>query len=148
MPDTHVTISETIRIAAPPEAVWDFTQDYATRGLWDAAVETVEVLSTEPRRVRLRLRATGSATFEYVLDRRPIRTSLRMTDVESRWVAEGGGSWDYEPVAGGTAWTQTNTLVLRGPYRVFAPLVAWSLRRSVRQAMRRAKVLIERAERG
>jgi hypothetical protein len=71
-----------------------------------------------------------------------------MIDVDSRWVAGGGGSWDYEPVAGGTAWTQTNTLVLRGPYRVFAPLVAWSLRRSVRQAMRRAKVLIERAERG
>jgi len=68
-----------------------------------------------------------------------------MEDVAARWLAGGGGSWDYAADGDGTLWTQTNTLILRprllGP--VLGPFVARSLRRSTRTAMARAKAILE-----
>jgi hypothetical protein len=145
MTGPHVTVRETVVVRRPPGDVWDYTQDYANRTAWDQGVRAVDVLDADPRRVRVDLQGTGSATLEYQLDRRPERTSLRMVDVVSRWIAGGGGSWEYSPVPGGTAWTQTNTLVLRHRRlgRLLAPLVERSLRANTRTAMRRAKGILE-----
>ena len=145
MTGPHITVRETVLVRRPPSEVWDYTQDFANRTTWDLGVRAVDVLDDAPRRVRVDLQGTGSATLEYQLDRRPERTSLRMVDVVSRWIAGGGGSWEYSPVPGGTAWTQTNTLVLRHRRlgRLLAPLVERSLRSNTRTAMRRAKGILE-----
>jgi len=147
MPDDRVmvTVTESIEIARPPEAVWDYTQDYGRRAEWDVGVRTAQLLSDEPRRARLELAGLGPVTLEYRLFRRPERTSLAFTDVPAGWIVGGGGSWDYDLVPAGTRWTQTNTLVLRPGIRsrLLAPLIRIRLVASTRSSLRRAKQRLE-----
>jgi len=44
----NVTVKESIWIAAPIEAVWDYTQDYAHRREWDDSILEAEVVQEEP----------------------------------------------------------------------------------------------------
>lgn len=143
--DRSITIRESVDIARPPDAVWDYTQDYANRTAWDVGVEAVEILGADPRRVRLRLAGTGWVTIEYRLDRRPVRTSLAFTESDAGWLAGGGGSWDYEAIEHGTRWTQTNTLVFanRLVAMLLRPLARRRLAASTRTAMAAAKAVLE-----
>ena len=141
-----VTVTETVLVARPPEAVWDFTQDYARRPEWDAAILEAEVIETGAT-PRIRIRAAGGlrGVFQYKLLDRPRRTTLVLTDVESRMIRGGGGSWSYEPADGGTRWTQTNSLKLEDGFiaRLLVPVVRWNMRKSTRRAMHAAKRLLE-----
>jgi hypothetical protein len=141
-----VSVTESVFVARPPEDVFDFTQDYAQRAEWDAGVTHAELLSEEPRAARVMIRGLGKATVTYQLFRRPERTSAAFTDVESAWICGGGGSWQYEPVQGGTQWQQTNTLELKRPrlMRLLAPWIERSLRQSTRTSMATAKERLER----
>lgn len=146
--DRHViTVIETIVVAATPEAVFDYTQDFTKRPEWDAGIVEAAAVGDAPRAVRIRIRGLGSATVVYQLDRRPERTSAAFTDVRSAWMTGGGGSWQYEPIAGGTRWQQTNSLELKWPRlaRLLAPLIERSLRRSTRSSMAEAKRRLEAA---
>jgi hypothetical protein len=141
----RITVSESIQVERAPADVFDFTQDYARRGKWDRLVVRTQSLDGGVRRFRIKVRGTGSYTVEYRLFRRGVRTSARFTDVDSSWLAGGGGSWRYTPSGAGTRWIQTNTLELRsrwwlGPAR---SLVRLALRRSMRRAMSNAKRLME-----
>jgi hypothetical protein len=142
--DTSITIRQTIVITAPPDVVWDLTQDFGRRRDWEPGIEAAELLASDPRRVRVRLKDTGSVTIAYRLERRPVRTSLAFEDVDSPWIRGGGGSWEYEPVEGGTRWTRTDTLVLRN--RLIAVLFGAVIRRrfatGTAEAMARAGALI------
>ncbi len=142
---TTVTVSETVHVARPPEDVFDYTQDYAYRTDWDPAIAEVEVLTEEPRRIRVRAPGVGTYVVEYKLFRRGDRTSAAFTEVDSRWVSGGGGSWRYEPKDEGTDWTQTNTLELRHARlgRLLAPWVERQLRSAMRKGMARAKSILE-----
>lgn len=95
--DTNLTIRESIKIAAPPNVVLDYTQDFAHRRDWDDPSEAAQVVATEPRRVRVRLKDTGTATIVYRLERRPELTRLAFEDIESPWIRGGGGSWTTKP---------------------------------------------------
>ena len=141
----QVTASETLVVRRSPEAVFDFTQDYAHRTEWDSGVSEVEVLGDDPPQVRLTIRGLGRVTVAYRLFRRPERTSAAFVDVESRWIVGGGGSWQYTGVPDGTEWSQTNTLELRPglAMRVLAPWIRRSLRSSMRTAMAHARERLE-----
>jgi hypothetical protein len=140
-----VTVTESLWVNCPPEAVWDYTQDYTRRPEWDAGVAEATILGTEPRTVRVRIPNLGSMTVLYRLDRRPERTSAAFTDVDSAWVSGGGGSWEYEAVDGGTRWQQTNSLELKRPRLAFllGPMLERGLRGSTRRAMAEAKRRLE-----
>lgn len=143
---TNVTIKESIRIAASPETVWDYTQNYAHRTEWDDAILEAKVLQTEPAPlVRIRGKGGLSFTAKYTLFRRPQITSLAMIDVESSWASGGGGSWLYEAHDGGTLWTQTNTLSIKNLflYRLLRPLFERQLHSGTQRAMHKAKQLLE-----
>lgn len=139
----NVTVSEALHVAAPPELVWDFTQDYGQRSSWDRSILEAEVLESSPL-PRVRIRGAGglAGVFQYKLFDRPRRTSLVLTDVESWAISGGGGSWSYEPALGGTLWTQTNSLAVKHGW--LGPFVRWTLRRETRKAMRAAKRMVER----
>jgi hypothetical protein len=145
----NISVSETLFVAAAPERVFDFTQDYGRRAEWDSAILGAEVLHEAPQRtVRIRGPAGLRALLVYKLFDRPRMTSLEMRDIERGFgVTGGGGSWRYEPAEGGTLWTQNNTLVVRsrGLHWLLAPGMRWHLRRITRKAMARAKALIEGA---
>ena len=140
-----VTVSETIHVERSPEMVFDYTQDYATRTDWDDQVTAAEVLSEEPRRVRITVRGLGTFTLEYRLFRRGDRTSAAFTDLGNAFFSGGGGSWRYEARGGGTDWTQTNSLELRRPRLLgwLAPVVEWNLRNGTRRAMANARSMME-----
>src|SRR5271155_3415213 len=101
----NVTVEERIEIAAPPEVVWDFTQDWTTRETWDSSVSSAEILSMDPLVVKV---AQGGMRYvnRYKIAERPRRTSLAITEVTPAWVVVGGGgSWTYaETPSGGTNW--------------------------------------------
>ena len=141
----RITVTESIQVDRPPAEVFDFTQDYARRGEWDRLVTGTRSLDGGVRRFRIRVRGTGSYTIEYRLFRRAERTSARFTDVDSSWLAGGGGSWRYQPSGSGTRWVQTNTLELRPRWwlRPARSLVRLALRHSMRRAMSNAKRLME-----
>jgi hypothetical protein len=111
-----VSVTEWIWVNRPPEAVFDYTQDYAHRTEWDAGIAEATLVGTEPRAARVRIPRLGSMTVRYQLDRRPERTSATFVDVDSAWITGGGGSWQYEPVDGGTRWQETNSLELKGDW--------------------------------
>ena len=140
-----ITVSETLHVRRPPEAVFDFTQDYATRSDWDPVIREARVLRDEPRTVRVSVNGVGSYSIVYAMFRRPERTSASFEEVRSWWLRGGGGSWQYVPRDGGTDWTQTNTLELRHPrlLRPLAPLVRRQLRDGMRAGMARAKAILE-----
>jgi uncharacterized protein YndB with AHSA1/START domain len=145
MEKIHVEV--TVEIAAPPDAVWDYTQDYAHRTAWDRTIHEARVEAEHPERIVWVRGAGFVCRFRYKLFDRPHRTSLAMVDLRSLLFAGGGGSWSYEPVPGGTRWTQIGTLVFRNRLVAFflAPLVRWMLERSTRTAMQVAKRTIEAA---
>ncbi len=59
-----LTVSESLIIERTPEAVWDFTQDFAQRSAWDPSILEARVIEREPRpRVEVR----GPAGFSAVL---------------------------------------------------------------------------------
>jgi hypothetical protein len=142
-----VTVTESITIAASPEAVWDYTQDWTQRTTWDPAVREVIAISEGPRR-EVRARFSGGVIFDvvYKLIDRPHKTSLAMAG-GSTWFVGGGGSWRYEAEGSGTRWGQTNTLVTadRLVMRLLSPFVRATLRRQTRRAMQNVKARFERA---
>jgi uncharacterized protein YndB with AHSA1/START domain len=145
----NVTVTHSVTIAAPPERVWDYTQDYQHRATWDASVIEAEVEQEAPTRV-VRVRGVGGMKFRlrYKVSARPTKTSLVMTDVGSLLFSGGGGSWVYAPDGRGTRWTQHNTLTFRSSFVgwLLGPLVRWQLLRVCIRAMRKAKGIIEELE--
>ncbi len=125
--------------------MFDFTQDYSKRSTWDPDNTDSELLSEEPRRIRSTVKGVGSAVVEYKLFRRPERTSAAFTEVDSRYVTGGGGSWSYAARDGGTDWTQNNTIELKPGFmsRLLAPMVRRSLASSMRKSMAAAKSIME-----
>lgn len=141
-----VNVRATRVVNAPPEAVWDFTQDYALRPTWDRSVIAATVIGLHPRTIDIRGRGGFRCTLVYKADRRPSRTSLTMTRVRSAVIESGGGSWRYDPCPQGTRWTQINTLRLRLPRwtgPITRPIVGLMFRAQVRAAMRAASAAIE-----
>jgi hypothetical protein len=143
----RITVTADAFVRCPPEAVWDFTQDFGRRPSWDASLIEATVLRGEPlRRVRVHCRGGLRAVFRYVRSDRPRQTSLVLEEVRSALVQGGSGAWSYEAEEGGTRWTQRNSIVLRGGWtRMLAWLVRLSLRYATRRAMRRAKATLEGA---
>ena len=142
---TTVTVTETIHVERPPEVVFDYTQDYASRADWDPAISAARLVSEDPRVARIRGPGIGVYDLTYRLYRRPERTSAAFSGIRSSWLEGGGGSWTYEPRDGGTDWTQTNTLELKGRWvgPLLAPLVRRRLRDGMRAGMAAAKGILE-----
>ena len=147
----RITVSRSLFVARPPEAVWDFTQDYARRCAWDASILEAVVVAAQPApRVRIRARGGLRAVLQYQKFDRPSQTSLLMEDVRSTVVAGGGGSWSYAAQGEGTLWTQTNSIVMRpGWWRaLLAPLARGQLEASTRRSMEKARTILESSAAG
>ncbi len=141
-----ITIKESIFVALPPEEVYDFTQDYSKRPLWDPLVKEANMLETEPTRViYLKAKDGSTMTVRYKQEDRPHKTSLAMTEVQSQMMQGGGGSWQYEAQDGGTLWTQVNTIILKDALwaKLMIPVATKYFKDKTIQAMQKAKELME-----
>lgn len=142
-----ITIKQSIFINKPKSIVWDYTQNYAKRSVWDTSVLSAEVLHTSPNRmVKLKLKGNTTMTFVYKLDDKPNKTTLKAIEIESAYIKSAGGSWNYEDKDGGTIWTQVNTMVLKDS--VFLSLFSWSfkflIQAQTRRAMNKVKAILEK----
>ncbi|HUR32024.1 MAG TPA: SRPBCC family protein [Saprospiraceae bacterium] len=142
-----ITIKHSIIITKPREIVWDYTQNYDNRPIWDYSIVKAEVLQDSPNRI-IRLKAKGNTimTFHYKHDDRPHKTSLVAKEVISPIIESAGGSWTYDKIGRGTLWKQTNTIVFKNNLmsRLMLPFYKWVFTRQIRGAMRCAKLKIER----
>ncbi len=141
-------MTETVHVRRTPDEVFDYTQDYAHRREWDSLVTSAQVLSEEPRRVRLTMSGLGTFTLAYKLFRRGGRTSAAFEIEKSPLFSGGGGSWDYAARADGTDWSQTSTVEFKNAFlgRLFGPMIRWNMRRSSLKAMNRARDIMESPE--
>lgn len=146
MKKVKLVIRHSIYIDQSREKVWDFTQDYSKRLMWDTSVEDVEQLASAPsRRIKLKMKGRTTMVFVYKLDDRPNKTTLFATEVKSPFIESAGGSWSYQDQGNGTLWLQSNTLVLKkNPLLWLFGFVLWKIfERNTKQAMMNAKQLIE-----
>ncbi|MGH2587380.1 MAG: SRPBCC family protein [Dehalococcoidia bacterium] len=142
---TTVTRTEQIVIAASLDAVWEYTQDYCRRWEWDATVLIFREGEGTGGTVHALTLGGLRCTLRRTLVEHPRRSGFLLVNVESPWVAGGGGEWLYEPTPGGTRWTQTNSLVVQPdlPPRQLRLLIAWQLGMGTRRAMEAARTCIE-----
>jgi hypothetical protein len=151
-----ITATHSIVIAASPEKVWDYTQDWRKRREWDdtvVKVEEIEDAPGEPKRIRARFQGGLRFDVHYKMNDRPRKTSLAMqasdgSSLMGHWLTGGGGSWRYDDRGDGrTEWFQFNTLTLKEHWlmRLLSPLLLWGLNRNTVRAMKKAKRLIEAA---
>lgn len=141
-----IVVRYAIQVNATPEQVWDFTQDYEQRPLWDESISKTEILNEgEKKRVRVWGSDGSRMVFEYKLFERPSITTLSMEVEASRFLESGGGSWKYEANETGALWTQINSVSIKPNLllNLIKPLIAWSLQYAQKKAMHKAKKLME-----
>jgi len=139
-------IKHAIFIKKPREQVWDFTQDYGNRPIWDYTIKDAYVIETHPHKI-IRFKTTGNTTmtFVYKQDERPYKTSLATSEIHSMIIDSAGGSWTYEVVNGGTNWTQRNTIQFKQkPLIAFLlPILRWMFNKQICRSMNKAKRILE-----
>lgn len=141
-----ITIKETILISKPREVVWDYTQNYNNRTVWDNSVIETMVLQTEPNRiVKLRLRGNTTMIFYYKLYDRPRKTTLVAKEITSSFIESAGGSWSYDGQDGATQWTQINTIVFKPTsfLKFLLPIYKLIFSTQTKRAMKNVKHEIE-----
>lgn len=143
----NITITYSIIIEQRCETVFDFTQDFSKRTLWDHSIESFEIISEFPERiVMVKSKGGIQSTLLYKQFERPSNTSLRMTAISSPFILDGGGSWTYEESGNGnTRWSQTNTLSLPKSLtgRILKYFVKRALLRNTIESMDRVKAILE-----
>ena len=144
---SSVTIQYSVRVFLPADEVWDFTQDFNKRMLWDSSIKKATVIQDQPHRlVKIKAKWGVRGTLKYKLEKKPEKTSLVLKNIKSPLMRGGGGSWVYHESDGFTLWTQTNTLILKKglPSLLLKSLVHYFLKRDTRRAMYKAKKLMEK----
>lgn len=148
MDKINLTFQYSIIINRTPEDVFDFTQDFSKRTLWDKSIVECKLVSEFPeRKAHIKIKEGMTATLEYKLFDRPNKTSLRMTGISSPLMVEGGGSWTYvKQDQGATLWTQTNTLSLKKSFigKLLKRFVEKGLERNTIASMQNVKSLLEK----
>jgi hypothetical protein len=139
---------ESISIHRPRARVFDYTQDYGQRLVWDTFLREA-VLRDGAERAGLGVKAwcvsrhgLGMET-EYVSFNPPAVTAVKMT--RGPWMFESfAGSWKFDEVdADTTLTTFTYSFCLKPLLRPLTPVVRWSLVRNVRGRLKDLKEQLE-----
>jgi len=142
-----IQVTHSILIQRTVETVWDFTQDFSKRTTWDNSLLECSLLPDESeRKAFIHARGGMKAFLVYKQFERPHKTSLRMTEIRSPLILDGGGSWTYEPLPNhSTLWTQSNSIILKRT-RVnilLTSFLKWIFMKQTIRSMMNAKRLLE-----
>lgn len=140
-----ITVSDSIFINRPPEAVWDFTQDCYKWPEWDRLINGADLIQTNPKKVDIRGRGKLVAQLDYVLNERPLKSSWQMVNIISPLFTEAESSWSYTQVDGGTLWSQNKTYTIKDSLFtwLFSPLTVLTFRSTTKLGMRKVKNMLE-----
>lgn len=146
MKELTITINQSITIQANCELVWDYTQDFNKRKLWDKSVIDLKILQLKPFKL-IRIKTVGGiiTTLKYKLCRKYEITTLKMENTKSLIIKGGGGSWRYEKDNLGTKWTQINSLTFKNIflYKLFGKFLRQELLKNTIDSMHKVKEQIE-----
>lgn len=140
-----ITIKESIFVALPPDAVYDFTQDYTKRPEWDRLIKEAKVVSEDPRVVDMVAKDESTMTVRYDKEQRPETTVLTIIEINSQMMKGGEYHWHYQAQDGGTLWTQENTIHLKDALwaKLMLPAAGKYFKDKTVQAMQKAKEMME-----
>lgn len=142
----QIKIKFSILINKPVEEVWDYTQNYDFRTIWDSTVIETKVVQVLPHRiVNLQLKGNTSLNYVYTLDDRPHRTVLIAENISSPIIKKAGGSWTYENEMGQTRWTQRGTIIFKEGLliKILFPFIKIAFSHFLKKSMFNAKRQIE-----
>jgi len=129
-------IEETFRVAAPPEAVFDYMTDPANLCDWQTTKTRVEVLTDGPPRLGYRLREwtkpPGAREFEQVVEFTEFDRGRRfhVHIVEGPYPVD--GEWTMEPDGDGTRVHFVAAGELKGAMKLAAPIMGRMMGRQFR----------------
>ena len=126
-------ISETFRVRAPPEAVFDYMTEPSNLAQWQTTKTAVEQLTDGPprlgTRVRERTKPRGAKEFEQIVE----FTEFERPKGFHVHIVEGpqpiDGTWTLRPDSDGTIVSFVAEGHLRGPLRFLEPLVKRAMAR-------------------
>jgi len=124
MAEASAPLSETIRISAPPQRVWEVVSDLRRMGEWSPECRKV-ILWGKARRDGVRLRSwfTGINRRKYVIWSTTSRVHRYDEGRAIGWkVIDSGARWSYElaPEGAGTVLTEARAMPARVPLRAAA----------------------------
>jgi ribosome-associated toxin RatA of RatAB toxin-antitoxin module len=143
-----IKFSERIVIDSPATAVFDYTQDYEHRTVWDTFLKTAELLDgakeagKDVRAYCVARNGLGMVT-QYVSYNRPKATAVKMTEGPAMFKSF-LGSWTFKELSS----TQTEVIFLysfelRTPFSIAGRWIEKILRKNVRQRLTDLKRNIE-----
>ncbi|TGE24264.1 SRPBCC family protein [Hymenobacter aquaticus] len=139
---------EAIQIERPAEQVFDYTQDYGQRLVWDTFLREAVLLDGATEAAKgvkswcVSRHGLGLET-EYVSFNRPTVAAIRLTRPMNLFRAF-AGSWRFEPVTPELTNTIfTYSFALRFPLAPLTPLVRYILAANVRGRLRDLKLNLE-----
>ncbi|MGI4863293.1 MAG: type II toxin-antitoxin system RatA family toxin [Janthinobacterium lividum] len=143
-----IKFSEKISIAAAPEVIFDYTQDYANRLNWDTFLKRAELIEGAQKADKgvkaycVAKNGLGMVT-EYVSFNRPKVTAIKMT--KGPFLFKGFlGSWTFKELTKDlTEVTFLYSFELRFPFSLLTAFIKQNLRSNVQQRLLDLKTCIE-----
>lgn len=138
---------ESIVINSSPELIFDLTQDYDQRLVWDTFLKKAELIGTKEAGIGIKAwcvskHGLGMAT-EYISFNRPRVTAIKQTK-KSLLFSRFSGSWVFEKVAtNSTKVVFTYSYSLNFPFNLTSKLVNNILIKNVQERLRDLKLCIE-----
>jgi ribosome-associated toxin RatA of RatAB toxin-antitoxin module len=145
----QIKFSESITIHASQVRVFDYTQDYSSRLVWDTFLTKAELIN-EASEAGLAVKAycvahngMGMET-EYVSFNRPKVTAVKMTKGPYLF-KDFLGSWNFKAVGpDDTEVIFLYSFTLRFPFNILSPFIKWNLKSNVKQRLLDLKNQLEK----
>lgn len=135
-------VTESVEIRRDPEAVWELVCDRARDVEWCEKVRRVEQAGPSAWNVWHRpipLRPAVRLVVEHESEEPPVRLTMREEDAGSVFLV----SYELEPTAAGTRFTQTSDFQWKRLPRPLQRLLALGVRRDIRRQLRDLKRTLE-----
>jgi len=138
---------ESISIDAPAEVIFDLTQDYSKRLLWDTFLKKAELINNQKAEVGVRAwcvskQGLGMET-EYISFNRPKATAVKQTK-KSLLFSRFSGSWIFKQLANSsTKVIFTYSYSLNFPFNLTPELINNVLTKNVQRRLKDLKLWVE-----
>lgn len=143
----RLKLSESIVINASAEPIFDLTQDYDQRLVWDTFLKKAELIGTKEAGVGIKAwcvskHGLGMET-EYISFNRPKVTAIKQTK-KSLLFSRFSGSWVFEQVAtNSTKVIFTYSYSLNFPFNLTSKFLSNILTKNVQERLKDLKLCIE-----
>jgi carbon monoxide dehydrogenase subunit G len=146
----NVRIEESVQVERNREEVFQFLTDLDNLPKWQTGVIQSERISDGPVRVGFQFAETakvGPLKLHNICTVTDLRPNLRFSfQAKSSGPLDFEGSFELQPLSGGTRLTVMASAHLKGLWRLLQPLLAGDLKKETRRELQTLKDLVEQGE--